>query len=234
MTIEIQNVSTNGRNAIMLLDDRGEVRESIYNYLEAVGVEVFVADSVSSAYSILEKCHHIIKNAFIDNKLEDESGIEFVEAASKEYPDVCFIILTAWPLSRGEKAKIKELGIPVKEKSKFNPDELLASYKNYGESEGAKKPDGEKHEEIFTKRFSKDIFRLKYENLKDIWDEFTSSLISRIQATNSDKDGAIHIQGQSFTTEKLIEEISEGTPVGKWLVHLHTKVVDDILGDKKR
>ena len=235
MTIEIQNGSSNGRDAIMLVDDRGEVRESIYDYLEAIGVEVFVADSVASAYGILEKCHHIIKNAFIDNKLENESGIEFVVEASKQYPDVCFIILTAYPLTQQEKNKIEEIGIPVKDKSSFHPDELLKSYEGYVESKEHKKySNGEKHEEIFTQRFSKDIFRLKYEGLKDIWEEFVSSLVSRIQATNSDKEGLIHIQGQSFTTEKLIEEIREGTPVGKWLVEMHTKVVDDLLGDKKR
>ena len=236
MTKEIQNGSTNAneRNAIMILDDRGEIRDSIDNYLEAVGVEVFIADSVARAYSILDKCHHIIKNAFIDNKLENESGIEFVEEASKQYPDVCFIILTAYPLSRQEKRIIKELGIPVKDKSRFNPDELLESYKDYVESKEAKKySDGEKHEEMFTQRISKDFFRLKYEGLKDIWEEFTSPLISRIQATNSDEKGDIHIHGQSYSTEKILEEISEGTPVGKWLVQMHSKVVDDILGDKK-
>jgi response regulator RpfG family c-di-GMP phosphodiesterase len=236
MTNQNQNgsINANERNAIMILDDRGEIRDSIDNYLEAVGVEVFIADSVARAYSILEKCHQIIKNAFIDNKLENESGIEFVEEASKQYPDVCFIILTAYPLTKAEKRKIKELGIPVKDKSRFHPDELLKSYEDYVEYREAKKySDGEKHEEIFTQRVSKDFFRIKYEGLKDIWEEFVSSLVSRIQETNSDKDGAIHIQGQSFTTEKLLEEIREGTQVGKWVVQLHTKVVDDVLGDKK-
>lgn len=229
-----QNGTSNGREAVMLLDDRGEVRDSIDNYLEAVGVEVFVADSITRAYGILEKCHHIIKNAFIDNKLENESGIEFVEKASKQYPDVCFIILTAWSLSRQEKMKIKKLGIPIKDKSSFHPDELLADYNNYVQSDVDKKSEGEKHEEMFTQRFSKDIFRLKYEGLKDIWEEFVSSLVSRIQATNSDKEGIIHIQGQFFTTEKIVEEIREGTPVGKWVVEMHTKVVDDLLGESKR
>jgi response regulator RpfG family c-di-GMP phosphodiesterase len=236
MIDDIQNVSaeTKGRDAIMILDDRGEVRDSICNYLEAVGVEVFVADSVANAYGILEKCHNIIKNAFIDNKLGNESGIEFVEEASKIYPDVSFIILTAWPLNNQEKNKIKQLGIPVKDKIRFHPDELLKSFEDYVEYKEAKKfLDGEKHEEIFTQRVSKDFFRLKYESLKGLWEEFTSPLISRIRTTNSDEKGAIHVQGQSFSTEELIEEISDGTTIGKWLIHLHMKVVDDTLGDKK-
>lgn len=237
MTDDFQNVSTktNGRDKIMILDDRGEVKESIEDYLETVGIEVFMADSVASAYGILEKCHQEIKNAFVDNKLENESGIAFVEEASNQYPDVCFIILTAYPLTKKEKDKLKELGIPVKDKIRFHPDELLISYEEYVESKEAKKKysEGEKHEEIFTQRFSRDIFRLKYEGLKDIWEEFVSSLVSRIKSTNSDQEGLIHIQGKSFTTEKLVEEIREGSPVGKWVVEMHTKVVDDLLGDKK-
>jgi response regulator RpfG family c-di-GMP phosphodiesterase len=234
MEYETQNGRSNGRNAIMLLDDRGEVRESIYNYLEAIGVEVFLADSVASAYGILEKCHQTIKNAFIDNKLENESGIEFIEAASKQYPEVSFVLLTAWPLTEHEKIKIRELGIPIKDKSSFHPDELKVNYTNYVELKETGKSDGEKHEEMLTQRFSKDIFRLKYESMKELWEEFAHSLVSRIKATTSDEAGVIHIQGQSYSTEKLIEEIREGTDVGKWLVHTHNKVVDDLLGEEKR
>ena len=125
----------NKKKAIFILDDREDVRDSIFNLLDTIGVQAFVSDTSESAFSILDKHHEIIKNAFIDQRLEGETGIKFIEQAKQRYPEVSFILLTAWPLNKKEKLKLQKLKVPYKDKISFNSNELVEDFSNYEKHE---------------------------------------------------------------------------------------------------
>lgn len=81
------------KDKILYIDDEQENLDSfqIAFYLK---YEIFTAISTSKAEEILEK--EAIKVVICDQKMDDETGLEFIDRIKPKYPEVVFTLLTGY------------------------------------------------------------------------------------------------------------------------------------------
>lgn len=79
-------------NKILIVDDEPKQRDILSYILTREGYDVFIAPNAEDGYGIIKK--EDIDVVITDLLLPGESGLEFMEKAIKEFPEVTFLIIT--------------------------------------------------------------------------------------------------------------------------------------------
>lgn len=115
----------NDNEAIMILDDRKDILNNTKAYLDSYNKKVFLCSNIKEAEEILLKNYYQIKTAFIDLKLKHESGSVFIGNNISKYPEIKFIVFTAWNIEEKEKIFFIKNNITMLDKQVFNPKFFL-------------------------------------------------------------------------------------------------------------
>ena len=233
------NLSTikknNNGSLIFILDDRSDMILSSEIYLRSISQPFLSAQQIDSAKVLFEEYYNWIRVAFIDNKLEGASGLEFIIEMKNKYPQIKFVLLTAFDLDLTEKEIIKENQIILRDKSKFLPiefQEFLGSA-NHSEELEEKRNNAENKkkadlaQEILEVRLSKDT-------LKQNWEQYTKSLVKQIRYTAKSQDEYYFYDGNNYSTEDIIKQINEQTTLGLEFVQIHSEIVDYLLNKQNK
>jgi len=79
-------------NKILIVDDEPKQREILSYILTKEGYDVFIAPNAEDGYEITK--NEDIDVVITDLLLPGESGLEFMERTTKEFPEVTFLIIT--------------------------------------------------------------------------------------------------------------------------------------------
>lgn len=229
--------------AVLILDDIREVADSISVYLESIHVRNWMATTVADAVAILEKHGSEIGTAFIDKVLDRapglaQDGIQFILQHRPQYTDVKFVLITAWPMSAAETQLLRENGIDAMDKL-----DMVDKYLQYEQSEprvgarpaqdGQDAVPGEMKDQILAWRLGREAFRRKYEELSSAWQGIAEDLVRRLEQFDSGSGEGILLGSRSYTMDELILEVrNPSSRVGRQLVELHSRVMDDLVKDR--
>ena len=135
---------------ILVVDDEEAIRQLIQRYLENIGYEIDLADSLGSAISLVQSNEY---NIIITDKNmphpdgSHESGMSLLEFVSKHHPHIEILMMTGFPTTQTAVESIKmgafdylakpfsmaELQNKIERileyQSYVNPEEIMAIYK---------------------------------------------------------------------------------------------------------
>src|SRR4030042_2093224 len=125
------------KKKILIADDESIVRESLTDLLTERGYQVVTAANGDEALKILKQGEGL-GVVVLDVRMPGKDGITILEEASKNYPDLKYIIISGYPsvdvMTRG--IRLGAIGFLVKP---FDPEEMekLIHHAIYGEKESA-------------------------------------------------------------------------------------------------
>ena len=91
---------------ILLVDDEKVIRETLCSILKEDGYEVFMACSGKEAINLAQK--HLFDLAILDIKLPDVGGLEVLKNIKKLQPNICAVLITAYPTTESAIMAIQE------------------------------------------------------------------------------------------------------------------------------
>ena len=91
---------------ILLVDDEKVIRETLCSILKEDGYEVFMACSGKEAINLAQK--HLFDLAILDIKLPDVGGLEVLKDIKKLQPNICAVLITAYPTTESAIMAIQE------------------------------------------------------------------------------------------------------------------------------
>ena len=106
---------------ILIVDDEPIVRESIRDWLQDAGYEVYTAESGEEALSLIEKQDFSV--IVIDVRLPGKTGIKILTEVKQQKPQIKSIVITAYPSAElaAEAMKLGAIDYLIKP---VNPDDL--------------------------------------------------------------------------------------------------------------
>ena len=106
---------------ILIVDDEPIVRESIRDWLQDAGYQVYTAESGEEALSLIEKQDFSL--IVIDVRLPGKTGIKILTEVKQQKPQIKSIVITAYP-SAEMAAEAMKLGAVDYLIKPVNPDDL--------------------------------------------------------------------------------------------------------------
>ena len=106
---------------VLIVDDEPIVRESIRDWLQDAGYEVYTAESGEEALSLIEKQDFSV--IVIDVRLPGKTGIKVLTEVKQQKPKIKSIVITAYP-SAEMAAEAMKLGAVDYLIKPVNPDDL--------------------------------------------------------------------------------------------------------------
>ncbi|GAB4178508.1 MAG: sigma-54 dependent transcriptional regulator [Calditrichia bacterium] len=106
---------------ILIVDDEHSVRESLSNWLEEEGYEIYSAETAEEATSILAE--QDVNLILLDIRLPGMNGLEFQKQIRQKQPDLIIIIMTAFASVDSAVEALKQGAYDYIVKP-FDPDEL--------------------------------------------------------------------------------------------------------------
>ena len=106
---------------VLIVDDEPIVRESIRDWLQDAGYEVYTAESGEEALSLIEKQDFSV--IVIDVRLPGKTGIKVLTEVKQQKPKIKSIVITAYPSAElaAEAMKLGAIDYLIKP---VNPDDL--------------------------------------------------------------------------------------------------------------
>ena len=106
---------------IMVVDDEGIVRESLYHWFQKSG---HLVETAASGFEAMEKLERISFDIlFVDIKMPKMSGLELLGKVKEEYPDTSVVIITAYG-SIGSAVSAMKMGASDYLLKPFKPDQI--------------------------------------------------------------------------------------------------------------
>ena len=91
---------------ILLVDDEKVIRETLCSILQEDGYEVFTASSGKEA--VEQAREHLFDLAILDIKLPDVGGLQVLKDIKKLQPNICAVLITAYPTTESAIMAIQE------------------------------------------------------------------------------------------------------------------------------
>lgn len=234
------------RDGVLIVDDRIEIIESAILFLKSLNIRCFSAKNSEEANKILEKNSEQILAAFIDNRLEGELGSELALSTKIKYPEINLSVLSAYNFDDEELNKLNEAQIEVQNKGDFEPN----SYLKYFDSSDERvikaiynsksldpvaddtESDSGLREQLFQARIENQNLVLQQCNMEENWTQLAYPLIGLLKMDSQKDEEANIVNGKSYSTSEIIDEITKRTPLGLNFLDLYAKVMQDIVNDK--
>ncbi len=240
--MSLSNIKTLVSGKTLILDDREDVLSSTSSLFESYDIPLIECKNIKEANSALQVENPNISNVFVDYKIKDENGMDFIIDQKIVYPYIQFYLMSGWQLSKNEEKKIKNNQIVFLEKGKLLPKDMIEMVINSDKESDNKTIDKiSSKEEYYNLSEKYFINRLKHKatkkelfKYKNNWHDFTFDLIHLIKIDQDTEHDDIIIGDKLFSTEDIISEIESLTPLGKELVSLHNQYVTKFLKTKPK
>ena len=222
------------RNAVFFLEDNTDVLDASVAFFESHGIPVFRAKTPTDAWRELEHCHEVVRCAYIDKTLQRQhsAGFDFVEAARAQYPHVDFTVVTGWPLTEAERARVAAKNIALMEKAQSTPNDLLARFDPSVELERAVTNDDDSAtapaDNIYRSRLAEETLSQREVQFQIRLGKIARDLVRKIEEDSRFGDGAIFIGSSSYSSDELIQEICDGTELGLALLDAHFAQLEEL------
>lgn len=237
----MSELRTPAPDLVFFLEDNLDVLDSTASFFETHGVQVLRAVTVAEAWTLLEKWHGSIRNAYIDKTLQrDQSaGIEFLVKARDRFPSVDFALLTAWNLDVVERERVASQNITVFEKTQARPDDLLVRFYRGGVPQ-ADQSIGETSDDdvngraaltadlLFRTRLNEIVLKQREEKFQGRIRRIAEDLVQRLKDDERFGEGPILIGAAEYTSEELIQEVCDGSELGLALIDAHFAELEDL------
>ncbi|MFC2151618.1 response regulator [Bacteroidota bacterium] len=115
-------------NTALLYVDDEELNLTVFKLSFRSKFNILTAESGAEGLKVLDE-NPQIKVVISDMKMPGMNGIEFIKLAKKDYPNVCFYILTAFEITEEIKNALKEGLINKYFRKPFNMKDIETSVK---------------------------------------------------------------------------------------------------------
>jgi response regulator RpfG family c-di-GMP phosphodiesterase len=249
----MNNIIAAENKSILLVDDRDDVLEGVKAYIESTNHQLLTSKSLAEAEVLLRENYFKISSTFVDFKLRNENGLNFILSEKKKYHKISFFLITAWTIDKDTSKIIKENNIEVYDKSFFNPLYLIDPAVNPVLEILDRELDGtnnkipsisnnifqvscessvELKEIIFKERMINNMKNSKIIQMTDTWSKFIEPIISILQLSKDLNKHGIFIENIEYSIDDLIREIKEQTSIGLYLLDLHNSIINDLISKK--
>jgi len=177
---------------ILIVDDDESFRLLIESHLKGFGFNPILTDSGANALKILKKGD--VDLIIADQVMPEMDGIEFLAKTKSKYPDIPFIMMTAYGSVEKAVASIKKGAYDYIEKP-YNQDDLLATIKRALDYSQVKISNGKLREQL-TQKFGLDSFIHCSEAMKEV--------VARARQVAKHPDTTVAIYGETGVGKEVL------------------------------